>query len=84
LKKINDDNAAKAAKEAKEKEAKDKEAKDKEAKQKAVEHQKYLCRKPITDCWDKCPAGAGNQKCKDACSDKLAPELGRCSERAMQ
>jgi hypothetical protein len=54
------------------------------AKYQEWDRKKAECRKPITACWDACPSGAGNQKCKDACSDKLAPELGRCSERAMQ
>jgi hypothetical protein len=42
----------------------------KEARQKDLDHQKYVCRKPYTDCLLKCPQGHNdqNKKCEDACN----------------
>ena len=52
----------------------DKAAADKEAKRKDLDHQKYLCRKPYTDCLLKCPSGNGadNKKCTDVCDKSVA------------
>jgi len=48
--------------------------KEKEAKLKDLDHQKYLCRKPYTDCLLKCPQGNNeqNKKCEDVCNKSEA------------
>jgi coenzyme F420-reducing hydrogenase gamma subunit len=44
--------------------------KDAEAKQKDFDHKKYLCRKPYTDCLEKCPKG--NKACEETCNKSPA------------
>jgi hypothetical protein len=53
------------------------------SKYKEWDRKKAECRKPIVACWDACPKGGDNQKCKDKCSDKLGDKLGECAKRAM-